>query len=494
MKKAGVLLCILIVMICFFVTCVSKEVSEGHDLAEKHCQSCHQFPTPELLDKKTWANYVLPKMGNLLGFRHFGSGTYFEEGKIQGIMPLADWNRIVYYYIHNAPDSLAQHKHKQQIQIGLKDFEITIPAFSVKSAATTCVGFLPDQHQLFFADGISQHGYLLSIKGNLIDSFMMAEGVVNIQRDSVGMKSLAMGVLYPSDEKKGSLIEQNFTTKKSEIIIDSLQRPVYAEYVDLNSDHLEDIIICEFGNVTGQLAWYENKGNNKYSKHILRPFPGAIRTQVFDANKDGRPDIMALMAQGDEGIFIFYNKGNGVFEEKQVLRFSPSFGSNYFELADFNGDGFEDILATDGDNGDYPPIMKPYHGIRIYLNDGQNNFKERKFLPMNGASKAMAKDFDGDGDLDIASISYFPDYSNTPEESFIYWENKGNFSFQPFSFKGAFAGRWLTMDAGDMDGDGDLDIILGAAKFPIGAVPGWLMKKWNASSPSILVLKNKRKE
>ena len=112
---------------------------------------------------------------------------------------------------------------------------------------------------------------------------------------------------------------------------------------------------------------------------------------------------------------------------------------------------------------------------------------------MNGASKAIAKDFDGDGDLDIASISYFPDYSNTPEESFIYWENKGNYSFQPFSFKDAFAGRWLTMDAGDMDGDGDLDIILGNAKFPIGAVPGWLMKKWNQSSPSVLILKNKRK-
>lgn len=245
---------------------------------------------------------------------------------------------------------------------------------------------------------------------------------------------------------------------------------------------------------TGKLAWYENKGNNKYSKHVLRPLPGAIRTQVFDANKDGRPDIMALMAQGDEGMFIFYNKGNGEFEEKQVLRFSPSYGSNYFELADFNGDGFEDILATDGDNGDYPPILKPYHGIRIYLNDGQNNFKERKFLSMNGASKAMAKDFDGDGDLDIASISYFPDYNNNPEESFIYWENKSNYSFQAFSFKEAFAGRWLTMDAGDMDGDGDLDIVLGNAKFPIGAIPGGLMKKWNESSPSILVLKNKKKE
>jgi hypothetical protein len=40
---------------------------------------------------------------------------------------------------------------------------------------------------------------------------------------------------------------------------------------------------------------------------------------------------------------------------------------------------------------------------------------------MNGASKAMSADFDQDGDLDIAFISYFPDYDHTPHESFISW-------------------------------------------------------------------------
>ena len=170
MKKAAVVLCMLIVTTCFFVTCAIKK-DEGRDLAEKHCASCHKFPEPGLLDKKTWANYVLPKMGSLLGFRHFGSGSYFEEGKIQEAMPLASWNKILYYYLHNAPDSLVQHKDKQPIQIGLKDFEVTTPSFSVKSAATTYVGFLPDRHQLLFADGVSQHNYLLTINGSLIDSF-----------------------------------------------------------------------------------------------------------------------------------------------------------------------------------------------------------------------------------------------------------------------------------------------------------------------------------
>jgi hypothetical protein len=124
------------------------------------------------------------------------------------------------------------------------------------------------------------------------------------------------------------------------------------------------------------------------------------------------------------------------------------------------------------------------------LNNGRNQFSEKLFLPVHGAGKVIARDFDADGDLDLASISYFPDYDNTPEESFIYWRNEGNLEFVPFSFPQSTVGRWLTMDANDLDGDGDLDIVLGNAKFTLGAIPPSYMKKWNAYSPSVLILRN----
>lgn len=482
---------VLFTILAFYLTACQQSRGEGYRIATVHCQRCHQLPEPELLDKKTWLNYVLPKMGQFLGFRRFDNGRYFEQGNSGEAMPLADWNQVVAYYVNNAPDSIRSER-RQPITIGLNGFDVAVPAFGLREPATTFTQILPDQQQVVFGDGMSEQLYRLNAEGALLDSFPVGQGVVAARFTDSTIASLDMGVLYPSDEKKGHLRITDQQNRSSFVLLDSLQRPVFFAYSDLNGDGQEDIIVCEFGNLTGQLSWFQKTGGRSYRKHVLRALPGAVRVQVADLNHDAMPDIIALMAQGDEGTFAYINQGNGQFAEKRLLQFPPSYGSNFFELVDVNKDGFPDIVATNGDNGDYPPILKPYHGIRVYLNDGQNGFKEALFLPMNGACKALARDFDGDGDLDIAAISYFPDYEHTPEESFVYWENTGGLQFRPFSFQQATAGRWLTMDAGDLDKDGDTDLVLGNAKFTLGAVPGWLMAKWDRSAPSVLILKNRQ--
>jgi hypothetical protein len=494
MRKGSIALLLLIASV-FFAGCneerkfKSRRSEEGYRLATAHCKSCHQFPEADLLDKQTWATYVLPKMSSFLGFRYMQGGSYFENGSRPEAMPLADWKKIVSYYVQESPDATNNQQQRPAIEMRLKHFSPVMPAFRLHSPATTFIKIVPAQ-QVLLADGSSQNIYSVTGEGTVLDSVKVAEGVVHIQMDAGGLQVLSMGLLHPSDEKAGKLTTVDFTQKQTQLVLDSLQRPVYIEYADLNKDGLTDIVLCEFGNTLGQLSWYENTGNKQYKKHVLRPLPGATRTQLLDVNRDGNMDIIALMAQGDEGFFIYYNKRNGQFTEQRVLRFSPSHGSNYFELADFNGDGYQDILATNGDNGDYPPILKSYHGVRVYLNDRKNNFREKVFLSMNGASKAMARDFDKDGDLDIAAVSYFPDYDHRPQESFVYWENNGGFSFKPYSFPQAAAGRWLTMDAGDIDGDGDEDIVLGNAKFTLGTVPEAIMQSWSQNAPSFVILKN----
>ena len=230
----------------------------------------------------------------------------------------------------------------------------------------------------------------------------------------------------------------------------------------------------------------ENKGGGKFEKHVLSTLPGAVKAYVDDINKDGLPDIWVLFAHGEEGIFLYINKGNGKFNQQQVLRFPPVYGSSYFELVDFNNDGHPDILYTCGDNGDISRILKPYHGVYIFMNDGTNHFEQKYFFPMDGCYKAMARDFDGDGDLDIAAISFFADYLHEPEEGFVYLENNSNLEFQPYSLEEAKIGRWLTMDAGDFDGDGKIDLVLGN----FSRAPSITATKMEWDGPPILVLKN----
>jgi hypothetical protein len=67
----------------------------------------------------------------------------------------------------------------------------------------------------------------------------------------------------------------------------------------------------------------------------------------------------------------------------------------------------------------------------------------------------------------------------------------GKLKFQDHSFPETSKGRWMVMDAGDMDADGDIDLALGSFVYfiPDGDATG-LGKKWLSTSPSVIVLEN----
>ena len=453
----------------------------GEQLAYAYCQVCHSFPEPQLLPKDVWTKNVLPKMALRMGVATSEFPPYQRMAPDELVhvvqahifpsdsqISSQDWKKIVSYYQEKAPASLPPKQQKaQEISIeGL--WAIDSLTFKNNTLINLIAGSEEDEH-IYFG---TRESKLIRHNQQFVEtaSYSFDSPPVDIYEDSdKGLYVLTTGVgsFDPSDKRKGSVFYLHKDTNTPDTLLKELPRPVDMEIGDLNKDGRDDILICGFGHYTGWLAWYENTSESTYIPHILRPFPGAIKAYIQDMNQDGLPDIVVLMAQGNEGIFIYYNQGSGEFREEQVLKFPPIWGSSFFELIDMDKDGDQDIVYTCGDNGDNTPILKPYHGCRIFINDGQNHFSETFFFPVYGAFKALVNDYDKDGDMDIGIISFFPDKDEHPQEGFVYLENTTNsqtstqsWVFEAQSFQFGQLGKWLVGDALDVDNDGDTDLIL----------------------------------
>ncbi|MEP7232831.1 MAG: VCBS repeat-containing protein [Ginsengibacter sp.] len=515
MKRRSLVTLSIILLLAIFITGFSifkeskrttltyKNFQTGEELSKIYCASCHLFPSPSLLDKPTWEKGVLPKMGWRLGIRKAGDDPYADMEKdevelvqAENVYPLTplvtkeNWQKIVNYYLKTAPQKPLPEKGVLPIGNELKGFHGEEVFIGKKITPKTCMVKFDATSSLLYAGDAGNELYAINKNLEVAATWKVKSPPVDLDFPAPGIpRVLCIGSVSPSEKKEGSLsiVDDGTVASNQQIYnFEKLARPVEFANADLNGDGQKDLIICQFGNHTGRLSWFD--GGDPAKEHALKIQAGARKVIVKDFNGDGKPDIIALMAQAREELLLFLNDGKGNFTEKIIAQFPPVYGFSYFELADFNHDNHPDILLTNGDNWDLSPIRKFYHGIRILMNDGKNNFKEKLFIPFYGASKAMACDFDGDGDLDIAAISFYDDPSK-PEDSFMYLENKGNLKFTASTTKLASNGKWLTMDIGDIDGDGDKDIFLGSYIYSMGELTK-LMYKGVEKFPQILFLRN----
>jgi len=114
--------------------------------------------------------------------------------------------------------------------------------------------------------------------------------------------------------------------------------------------------------------------------------------------------------------------------------------------ADLDGDGDTDLATAN----------QRSNSVSVLLNKGNGTFAvASEFLAGQEARDICAADFDGDGDVDLATANY------ASPETFSVLINDGDATFaEPVEYN--TGGRWPTsIVARDLDGDGDIDIAVG---------------------------------
>ena len=298
----------------------------------------------------------------------------------------------------------------------------------------------------------------------------------------------ALGVLMPSNNRVGAVVvlendgRQHFT---KHVIADHIARVADVRAGDLDGDGDLDLAVAGFGYDDGETSWLENKGKWTFEQHVLQRLSGPINSIVADINNDGRPDIIALVSQEWEEIWAFLNDGRGHFTSKMIWgSTNADFGSSWISVVDLDQDGDLDILYSNGDAFDYaPPNSRPWQGVQWLENQGRLAFAFHRIADLQGASSPQAVDLDGDGDLDVVVVTANNDWNDPQAPSLVWLENNGRMQFA-LRAVATSPTHLITLAVGDLDGDGQPDLVAGGMHISrpydrMGRVTAW----WNRHGP-----------
>lgn len=219
------------------------------------------------------------------------------------------------------------------------------------------------------------------------------------------------------------------------------------DFADIDGDTDLDVV-AEFLSGSGP-AWYENAdGAGGFGPgHGLTFTTTDTRCLVAsDLDGDGDDDVLAA-SFGENKLVWFENlDGTGEFEREWLISDQVP-GASCIETGDIDGDGDEDVVA-----GTFPG-----NTIGWFENEtGEGDFGPVQTIStgVGGVTAVRARDLDGDGDLDILSAAFLA-------HEVAWYENlDGAGSFGAMQIISNLADYVRDTDAADLDGDGDLDVVI----------------------------------
>jgi hypothetical protein len=450
---------------------MTREAS--HEEVVRACAACHPYPPPDTFPKADWPREVQR------GFEFLGRARLpIEPPPVE---------TVTAYYQNRAPEALSRLERPRSSSPSPVRFE----RLAIRQArspgppgvANVRLVHLSDEKTLdvvacdmingkVFLARPDQPGSGFRLITDAIPNPAHAE-VVDLDKD--GTKDLLvanLGSPIPTEQRVGSVVwlkgrpDGSFTPVT---LADELGRVADVQAADFDGDGDLDLIVAVFGRLTlGETLLLENRTTDPdrpvFARFTIDPRHGPIHVPVADLNGDGRPDFVALISQEHETVVAFLNRGNLRFEPRDIYAAPhPAFGSSGIQVVDLDRDGDLDVLMTNGDTLD-SSLLRPYHGVRWLENRGSYPFVEHHLASLHGVHRAVAADLDGDGDLDIAATTFLPGpyyqplcrLHNLDAVVVLEQDAPGHFVYHPIE---SATCDHATLDLGDVDADGDVDLV-----------------------------------
>jgi hypothetical protein len=454
------------------------------------CGACHAYPPPDSFPRSAWRKEV--KQG--YDFFHQDPSYRFDFPPLEG---------VVRYYESRAPEALralprTAAPRPPAARFDRQGYRNPEAAGPPGVAHVSLVHlFRKDRLDVLVCDAVNNQIAVLSPYESAPAWKVIARGlccahaeVVDLDGDGVNDVVVAcLGNFYATDDRVGSVVWLKGAadgTFKPVTLLDGVGRVADVRAAHFTSDRAFDLVVAEFGwHQSGGILLLENRTSDwahpVFTPRVLDGRHGATHVPVADLNGDGRPDFVAVLSQEHETVVAFLNEGGGRFRQETIYAAPhPAWGSNGVQLVDLNGDGRTDVLFSNGDTLDTPYLLRPDHGVTWLENRGTFPFTPHRLADCYGAGSPVAADFDGNGLLDVAFVTFLP-AANFPQrgpqrlDAVVLLEQVAPGQFVRHTLE-VEACDHLSCAAGDLSGAGRPDLVVG--NYVFGGRPGDGLTVW----------------